>query len=109
MFKRVYWWVVHRIIPRHRYHIVRTGLRPGFHDVDNMGNHPELEDQKAIENTVLKLYLWWTLHRPNTLVCIEILWSNSQYKEAMSKEDELFKMEQIKLNQLIAIRESLWR
>ena len=27
-----YWWFVHRLIPKHRYHMIRTGLKPGYHD-----------------------------------------------------------------------------
>ena len=29
-----YWWFVHRINPRHRYHIINTGLTPGYYDPD---------------------------------------------------------------------------
>lgn len=31
-FTNAYWWVVHRIIPKHRYHVVKTGLPPGYYD-----------------------------------------------------------------------------
>jgi len=27
-----YWWARHRIDPRHRYHVVKTGLPPGYYD-----------------------------------------------------------------------------
>jgi len=30
----VYWWVQHRINPKHRYHIVKTKLPPGYHEVE---------------------------------------------------------------------------
>lgn len=26
------WWILHRIHPKHRYHIVKTGLRPNYYD-----------------------------------------------------------------------------
>lgn len=29
------WWVAHRIIPRYRFHMVPTGLKPEYHDVDS--------------------------------------------------------------------------
>lgn len=31
---RIYWWFQHRFNPRHRYHIVYTGLKPGYYDTD---------------------------------------------------------------------------
>lgn len=32
--QRVKWWVLHRIHPQYRYHIVKTGLKPGYYDPD---------------------------------------------------------------------------
>lgn len=29
-----YWWAQHRINPRHRYHVIKTELRPNFYDAD---------------------------------------------------------------------------
>ncbi len=28
------WWFSHRFIPKHRYNIIRTGLKPGYYDPD---------------------------------------------------------------------------
>lgn len=28
------WWFKHRFVPRHRYHVIRTGLCPGWYDND---------------------------------------------------------------------------
>ena len=28
----VWWWLLHRVHPRHRYHVMRTGLTPGYYD-----------------------------------------------------------------------------
>lgn len=33
------WWLSHRIIPRHRYHIVNTGLSPNYYDPDQRMLH----------------------------------------------------------------------
>lgn len=30
-----YWWVTYRFNPKHRYHVIDTGLKPGFTDLDN--------------------------------------------------------------------------
>lgn len=29
-----WWWLLHRVVPRHRYHVVRTGLKPSYYDPD---------------------------------------------------------------------------
>jgi len=29
-----YWWFIHRFHPSHKYHLVDTGLKPGYHDPD---------------------------------------------------------------------------
>lgn len=33
------WWLFHRLIPRHRYHVVHTGLEPSYYDVDTLMLH----------------------------------------------------------------------
>lgn len=33
-FSDLYWAIKHRIIPKHKYHIIRTGLKPGYYDPD---------------------------------------------------------------------------
>ena len=30
--KDAYWWVMHRVIPWHRYHVAHTELKPGYYD-----------------------------------------------------------------------------
>lgn len=37
--RRYYWWVMHRVHPRYRYHIVKTGLKPGYYDPDTLILH----------------------------------------------------------------------
>ena len=32
MFKNIYYWFAYRFIPKHRYNILRTGLKPGYYD-----------------------------------------------------------------------------
>lgn len=79
-----FWWVRHRIDPRHRYHIVRTGLKPGYHDKDDLMLHacfsllarfverecpPGMswgwdEEHAKAWATILDLYGWWK-NRPD--------------------------------------------
>ena len=36
---RAKWWLLHRLHPRHRYHVVHTGLPPGYYDSDTLILH----------------------------------------------------------------------
>lgn len=40
------WWFRHRFVPWHRYHVVHSGLRPGWHDTDRL-----------MEAVILKLFV----------------------------------------------------
>ena len=33
--KDIKWWFFHRFHPSHQYHIIRTGLRPGYYDPED--------------------------------------------------------------------------
>lgn len=37
--RQYYWWVMHRIHPDHRYHIIHTGLKPNYYDIDTIMLH----------------------------------------------------------------------
>lgn len=37
--RSAYWWIMHRVHPRHRYHIVKTGLEPNYYDIDTLMLH----------------------------------------------------------------------
>lgn len=43
-FKDPYWWVTHRLCPRHRYHVLPTGLPPGYYDPDTRFTHAIFEE-----------------------------------------------------------------
>lgn len=34
--QRYYWAIIHRFHPKHRYHVVNSGLEPGYHDPDTL-------------------------------------------------------------------------
>lgn len=34
-FENCYMWIAYRCIPRHRYNVIRTGLKPGYYDLDS--------------------------------------------------------------------------
>lgn len=33
-FNSTTWWIKYRVIPKHRYHVIKTGMKPGYCDVD---------------------------------------------------------------------------
>lgn len=37
------WWLLHRFHPGHRYNVIRTGLKPGYYDVDELMLHGCME------------------------------------------------------------------
>lgn len=79
-------WFRYRLIPRHRYHIIRTGLRPGYYDIDYRILHGMFsllvdyvekekcferidwdwaEDQREVFKEIRELYHWWKEERPS--------------------------------------------
>lgn len=85
----VKWALLHRLHPAHRHHVVRTGLRPGYHDVREQHLHALFEsfarfferqtgpkghvDWQAdaaharVFEEMQALYTWWTVERPKRL------------------------------------------
>jgi hypothetical protein len=90
------WWVLHRLVPKHRYHVVNTGLRPGYHDIDERilhasmallcdyveaeGGDVALEEfsaalrasndaprQASNQDEAVAIYRWWKRERPADL------------------------------------------
>lgn len=87
------WWVKYRLLPRHRYHLVPTGDKPGYADqlhrmlgvnmqllkdyIEEAGGVDELEDwtrqlrniqygeaQAEAQAIFARIYRWWTEWRP---------------------------------------------
>jgi len=85
--KNLKWFIFHRIHPHHRYHVVRTGLAPGYADEcevilhvsftilktfyerqigpHNSVNWQEEENHSRAFSEMTDLYTWWTQTRPN--------------------------------------------
>lgn len=36
------YWLMYRLIPKHKYHLVRTGLAPGYYDIDQIMLHANM-------------------------------------------------------------------
>ena len=80
------WWALkHRIVPKHRYHIVNTRLKPGYYDIPELMLYVNfslllryVEDEKCFDNIhwdsddvhrcvvseLEDLYHWWKYEYP---------------------------------------------
>jgi hypothetical protein len=110
------WWVRHRTV--NRYHIIETGLKPGWWDTDTRLLHAAftllenfVESEKPFKRTeynvedvdrefaneIHSLYIWWK-HRKK----IDIIYLNA------IDEDRLYKEDTENLVRLMKIRATLW-
>lgn len=77
------WFVIHRVHPKHRYHVVDTKLKPGYYDPDililnacfsllvdfyegtkNTISWEHSEEHQRVKQEMDELYYWWTEERP---------------------------------------------
>jgi hypothetical protein len=130
------YWFLHRFHPDHRYHIVRTGLQPGFHEVDVRMLHAvmqlvteyvegqggvkalaewlkeaeELEEQglATILTEILAIHRWWTEDFPARTNPRLVAPSKKEF-EAIVELHELYKEEEQRyLLKTIELRHYLW-
>lgn len=80
-----WWWILYRIHPKHRYHMVNTGLKPGYYDPDILLIYSTFnilhefvkecienpivdweaeEESKRIWEELITIDTWWTFDRP---------------------------------------------
>lgn len=128
------WWVRHRAEPWHWYHIVKTGLPPGYYDTDTrilhtsfnlLREHVEInkdwlsgpehehsEEWQEARREMRDLHQWWTVGRPEKQDAAEKLWENAttqeSRKDAYEREQELIKEDEQALIRLAKIRTGLW-
>jgi len=81
----VKWWFLHRFHPHHRYHVLRTGLKPGYHEFDTVilyamferfcSEYPYTKQtvllDGKIESELDRLYKWWKEERPSAEKVLE--------------------------------------
>lgn len=116
------WWVLHRIHPRHRYHIVKTGLSPGYHDKDTLILHAcfslmkrYVEGERGGIAEVCKYFEWCLDDGKDTVSidhCRELIalyeWWEQRRKVIDDFNDAQYSQDQTMLRRLIDIRASLW-
>ena len=120
------WWALrHRFDPRHRYNIVRTGLPPGYYDVDDRMFHVcfhlfaemmpmaiekwdmEASPHKEIWDEAKVIYQWWTEVRPKRVDPYDES-SRLVYREAFKVEQGYDREDQEMFERLTKIRPYLW-
>jgi len=128
------WWVLHRVHPKHRYHVVSTGLPPGYHDPDTIILHVAFEQlmrfhkhwdwsgdpQKYAEAHVADIPLdadyrqgVWD-HRFGFASDVEELvsyWKNRKESwdtDSMADEEKINEQDEKMLHKLVSIRLGLW-
>jgi hypothetical protein len=76
------WYLLHRLAPKHRYHLVNTGLEPGYYEIDTRMLYANFQllvafveremgltdwsdnaESKNYKKQIMKLYHWWTKER----------------------------------------------
>lgn len=126
------WAVIWRLHPRHQYHLVRTGLPPGYYDQDERILHAcmtllvdyvrtcEGTGVHTVHDEEQALFRWWTVERPANHKRLDE-WvmrlfgdrdktdnSMGTFKEYNTFEDKLRADDQSALHRLIDIRGRLW-
>ncbi len=85
-FKKIIWWIIYRIHPKHKYHVCPTGLKPGYYDIPDLITYVNfkfierfVEDEKCFEfinweinmksklikKELEEIYNYWKVIRPN--------------------------------------------
>jgi hypothetical protein len=126
------WEVLWRVHPRHQYHIVRTGLRPGYYDQDERILHACMEllveyvrscdegGYHTVHDEERRLFDWWLVERPANhtrlnewVMCLfgdrdRQDTSMGTFKQYSAFEDKLRADDDAALHTLINIRGRLW-
>lgn len=104
------WWVLHRIHPRYRYNIVRTGLPPGYYDKPELILHASFSLlANFVEREKPGEHIDWSHDDPH-----QKAWSEIQdlyqwwQKRCVDESPDADADDQNKLHRLIDVRKYLW-
>lgn len=82
-----YWYLIHRFHPKHRYNILKTGLKPGYYD-------PDIQIVCAVFEAVKKFYLEakidWTHTDKHVKIYRELQSAVHYYENISTSEYELY-------------------
>lgn len=128
--KNAHWNLHHRFDPRHRYNIVRTGLKPGYYDSDTRMIHACFqllvdfvekecagesidwewnESHSAAWKEIQSLYNWWKNERPTRDEKDPYVAGNDEsVRASIAFDDANEKEDQENLHRLINVRRMMW-
>jgi len=115
------WWFLHRFHPKYRYHIIKTGLKPGYYDSDSrilracfgelnnfVENCADKIDWRSSSDehfqaycTMKELWYWWNCMRGNE-------WKELDDAFSFEKEGKLILKDNQQLIKLMKIRHFMW-
>lgn len=120
------WKIIHRVHPKHRYHVVKTGLKPGYYDPDvrilysNMNLMKEFveitkdtvdwdsdEGHQHAWNELQDIYKWWEGYE-ELLESRDKALNSPNYEEYFDFENRVHDEEQKMLIRLMKIRRYMW-
>ncbi len=95
MLKDLFWYFQCRFVRKHQHHIIRTKLKPGWHDTDERILHAcmsllvefvEKESSEKLNDsdeykTMMEIYDWWVEERNNDLINLEYLYAQLPSRE----------------------------
>jgi hypothetical protein len=111
---------MYRFIPKHQYHIIRTGLELGYHDYDSRILHgcmtllveyfEEAQEHQSISDLseAYEIYLYWKIVRPEKEKSANTGKSAGRFALASTIQKEIEEADDIMMARLISIRGSLW-
>jgi hypothetical protein len=123
-----YWWARHRIDPRHRYHIIRTGLPAGYWDPDSRLLHAVMNTVQEFVESTENVVAWDTDHQHRrvwkVLTEAVVFWKEYQafqkdetrwagddreaHHRAWEAEHEMEKRADAHLAKIMKVRQYLW-
>lgn len=110
------WWVRHRIDPRNRYHVIHTGLSPGYYDPDTQILHAVMGIVERFV-TLTRDTVDWSYseeHRRTWKVLTDALafWREYQAFEkleaSLEMEHEMERRANEHLAAIMSVRDGLW-
>ena len=130
--KDIFWWILHRMNPKHRYHKPLCTLNPGYHDPDEritntifteicgyvnkmeaqgLGNWTCTEEHTDAWSILKEAEIYWTDTRVKKLDLIEFMWESDNtdlHNIAYDEEEKIKEMDKEHLIDVIRVIHFIW-
>lgn len=100
------WWVVHRFHPKHRYHVIHTGLEPGWYDRDFLMAHLMVKLLIDFVEKEEPFEQFDTVNSPNATDWVKLKGLYEFFKQGWENLDE--DVLDAKLREILDIRGLMW-